>query len=168
MRSVSEPVGQSLGGASRGPPPLEPFGLVLCHDGRFLHEGQPIGNRKLREHFDRSVEYLPDEGKFIVSLGHFRGQVVVEEAGFFVREIDLSSGDLTLSDGSRAPLDVSTLAESPLDGALLCRVKRELAPEGLLARFLHGAQAELLHAVAPRGEGFVLSMGGQKIPFPAL
>ena len=149
-----------------GPPPLTPFGLVLCHDGRFLHEGQPIANRKLREHFDRSVEYLPDEDKYIVRLRHFRGQIEVEEAAFFVRALDLATGIVTLSDGSSEPLDVSTLAESPIDSALLCRVKRELAPAGLLARFLHGPQAELLQAVEPDGEGFALSIGGQSVRYP--
>nr|NIW35710.1 hypothetical protein [Gemmatimonadota bacterium] len=42
--------------------PLRPFGLVLHHDGRWTHEGQPILNRKIREVFDRSVRFLPDEG----------------------------------------------------------------------------------------------------------
>ena len=64
-----------------GPPPLKPFGLVLCHDGRFLHEGEPIKNRKLREHFEHNVEYLSYEKKFILRLNKFRGEVVVEAAG---------------------------------------------------------------------------------------
>ncbi|MCP4906592.1 MAG: hypothetical protein GY910_16580, partial [bacterium] len=57
---------------SAGPPPLRPFGLVLHHDGCFSHEGEPILHRKLREHFERSVGYLPDEKKFIVHLQDFR------------------------------------------------------------------------------------------------
>lgn len=149
-----------------GPPPLEPFGLVLHHDARFTHEGEPIRHRKLREHFDHSVEYLAEEGKYIVRLGHFRGEVVVEEAGFFVRAIDLSTGEIMLSDRSSEPLDVSSLCESPIDGALLCRVKRGLSPEGVLARFMHGAQAELLQAVEPEGEAFVLWIAGERRAFP--
>ena len=155
-----------------GPPPLRPFGLVLRHDGRFLHEGVPILNARLRRHFERSVAYLPEEGKFIVRLRHFRAEVEVEEAGFFVRQVDLPSGEITLSDGSREPLDVSSLQESPIDGALLCRVKREAVTEGLLARFDHGAQAELLQAVSPAGPsaeaGFVLSIGNERVPLPDL
>ena len=69
---------------SAGPPPLQPFGLRLHHDGRWSHEGQPILNRRLREHFDKSVRYLPDEGKFVVTLRAFRGEIEVEEAAFFV------------------------------------------------------------------------------------
>jgi hypothetical protein len=151
-----------------GPPPLRPFGLVLHHDGRFSHEGEPIRNRKLREHFDRAVEYLPEESKYIVRLGHFRGEVEVEEAGFFVREVDLASGELGLSDGSREVLDPASLSTSPIDGALLCRVKRNLLPDGLLARFLHGPQAELLQAVEPEGEGFALVIGGRRHSLPVL
>jgi hypothetical protein len=130
-----------------GPPPLRPFGLVLHHDGRWSHEGQPIANRKLREHFDRSVEYLPDERKYIVRLHHFRGEIEVEEAGFFVREVDVERGEVALSDGTRSRLDLATLEPSSIDGALLGRVKTDVEPGGLLARFTHAAQAELLAAV---------------------
>ena len=151
-----------------GPPPLRPFGLVLHHDGRFSHEGQPIGNRKLREHFERHVAYLPEEQKYIVRLQHFRGEIEVEEAGFFVREVDLEAGEIVLSDGTRECLDLSTLTLSPIDEAMLCRVKRDLAPEGLLARFTHSAQAELLQAVEPEGDAFVVSLAGRRLPFPVL
>jgi len=147
-------------GKPSGPPPLKPFGLVLHHDGRFSHEGAPIGNRKLREHFDRSVEYLPDEQKYIVRLRHFRGEVEIEEAGFFVRDLDLEKGDVILSDGTREPLDIASLTQSDRDGAFLCRVKRSLIADGLLARFMHGPQAELLQAIEPEGDDFVLSLGG--------
>ena len=50
------------------PPPLTPFGLVLHHDGRWTHEGQPVLHRRMREHFDRSVQYLASEQKFVVTL----------------------------------------------------------------------------------------------------
>ena len=151
---------------SAGPPPLQPFGLVLHHDGRFTHEGAPISNRLLREHFDRSVEYLPDEGKFIVRLKHFRGQVEVQEAGFFVRSVDLASGEIMLSDGSRERLDVATLLGSPIDGALLCRIKRVQVPDGLAARFTHSTQAEFLQAVEPEGDHFAVSIGGERVMCP--
>ncbi len=151
-----------------GPPPLAPFGLVLCHDGRFLHEGEPIRNRRLREHFERNVEYLADEKKYIVRLQHFRGEVVVEEAGFFVREVDFDAGHVLLSDGSREALDLSTLEASPIDEALLCRVKRDLAREGLLARFTHAAQSELLAAVESEGEAFFVQLGGERVEFPEI
>ncbi len=152
----------SEGGAPDGPPPLEPFGLRLHHDGRFTHEGQPIANRRLREHFDRSVEYLPDERKYIVRLKHFRGQIEVEEAGFFVRSLDLATGEIGLSDGTRETLEVSMLSASPIDGALLCRIKRDRVVGGVLARFSHSAQAEFGQAIEEGGAGCVVSIGGRR------
>ena len=148
-------------GERRGPPPLRPFGLVLHHDGRWSHDGQPILHRKLREHFDRSVRYLPEEGKYVVTLRHFRGEITPEEAAFFVRGFDLESGEIALSDGSREVLEPAGLHMSPRDGALLCRVKRDLEPEGLLARFLAGPQAELFQAVEEGPDGPRLRVAGE-------
>lgn len=148
----------------RGPPPLSPFGLRLHHDGRWSHEGEPIRNRRLREHFDRSVAYLPAERKYVVTLRQFRGEIEVEEAAFFVRSFDAATGRIALSDRSEELLDPATLALSPIDGALLCRVKRALAPEGLLARFTHGAHAELMQAVEEEGGAPALRVAGTLHP----
>jgi hypothetical protein len=147
-----------------GPPPLRPFGLVLHHDGRWSHDGQPIRNRRLREHFDRSVKFLPDAGKYVVTLRHFRGEIEVEEAGFFVRALDAERGSVLLSDGTEAPLDVASLRLSSLDGALLCTVKRDLTPEGLPARFTHAAQAELLQLAVDTPDGPALELAGTLHP----
>jgi hypothetical protein len=151
-----------------GAPPLQPFGLRLHHDGRWSHEGQPILNRRLREHFDKSVRYLPDERKYVVTLRHFRGEIEVEEAAFFVRAFAPETGRIALSDRSEETLDPATLAPSPIDGALLCRVKRDLAPGGLLARFAHAAQAELLHAVDDAPDGARLRVDGAWRTLPPL
>jgi hypothetical protein len=158
----------SPGAPRPGPPPLRPFGLVLHHDGRFTHEGVPITNARLRAAFDRSVRYLPDEDEYVVQLGRFRGQVELEEAAFFVRSFDPGSATLGLSDRSEEPLDVSTLHVSPRDGALLCRVKRDLHPDGLLARFHHAAQSELLCAVEEGPEGPALRTSAGAVPLPDL
>ncbi len=154
--------------AGRGPPPLRPFGLVLHHDGHWTHEGQPIRNRRLREVFDRGVRFLPGAGSegedvYVVTLGHFRGQIELEEAGFFVRQFDPPSGTLTLSDRTTEPLDVSTLHPSPHDDALLCRVKPALSRHGLLARFSHSAQAELLNAVEGEDRPFLRIDGAEHL-----
>jgi hypothetical protein len=143
-----------------GPPPLRPFGLVLHHDGSWTHEGHPITHAKLREHFDHSVRYLPEERKYVVTLRHFRGEIEVEEAAFFVRGFVPETGRIAISDRSEETLDPATLSPSPIDGALLCRVKRDLAPGGLLARFAHAAQAELLHAVDASPSGMRLRIAG--------
>lgn len=150
-----------------GPPPLRPFGLVLHRDGRFSHEGQPIRNVKLRALFARSVRFLPDEGIYAVQVGHFRGQLEVEEAGFFVRSLEPELGALWLSDGTSEPLDLASLRVSQHDPhALLCTVKRELVAEGLAARFTQAAQAELLLAVDEGLDGPEIEWAGTRQPFP--
>ena len=155
-------------GRPPGAPPLRPFGLVLHHDGRWSHEGEPFLNRRLRAAFDRGVRYLPEERCYVVQLGRFRGRIEVEEAGFFVRRFDPASGELHLSDGSRERLEPASLRASPRDGALLCTVKRSLVPDGLAARFDHGAHADLLLAVEEGPDGLRLRMGGDSLPLPAL
>ena len=154
--------------AAPGPPPLRPFGLVLHHDGRFSHEGTPIANARLRAAFERGVRFLPAEGVYVVQLGRFRGQIEIEEAGFFVRSFDPASGTIALSDRSEEPLAPQSLHVSPRDGALLCRVKRELVASGLLARFSHAAQAQLLCAVEESAAGPRLRIAGRAELLPAL
>ena len=161
-------MGESPAGSQPGPPPLAPFGLVLHHDGSWTHEGQPLRNHKLRALFDRSVRYLPDERKFVVQVQKYRGEISVEEAGFFVRSFDPADGRISLSDGSEERLDVSTLRSSERDGALLCRVKRDLDRGGLLARFHHAAQAELMNAVEDSDGGAALRIAGELQPLPPM
>ena len=154
--------------AAPGPPPLRPFGLVLHHDGRWTHEGVAIANPRLRAAFDRGVRFLPEAGVYVVQLGRFRGQIEVEEAAFFVRSFDPATGAIALSDRSEEAFAPASLRVSPRDGALLCRVKRELAPEGLLARFGHAAQAQLLCAVEEGEAGPRLRLAGRTVTLPAL
>lgn len=151
-----------------GPPPLRFFGLVLHHDGSWSHEGHAVTHPRLRAAFDRSVRFLAEEGKYVVQLGRFRGEIAVEEAGFFVRAVDLDCGLVQLSDGSEEPLAPATLRHSPRDGALLCTVRRDGAPGGLPARFSQAAQAELLLAAEPGEGGAVLRLGGAHHPLPEL
>jgi hypothetical protein len=155
-------------GSRPGPPPLRPLGLRLHHDGHFTHEGVPIAHARLRVAFDRAVRYLPDARAYVVQLGRFRGLLEVEEAAFFVRSFDAGSGTVSLSDGTREALDVASLRASPIDGALLCDVKRDLAPGGLPARFHHAAQAELLSAVEEGHGGASLRVAGVLVGLPSL
>ena len=147
---------------------------MLHHDSRWTHEGQPIRNTRLRDAFDRAVRFLPDEkdedhdGKYVVQLGHFRGQIEIEEAGFFVRDYDPPTGTVTLSDRSAETLDVASLRQSPIDQALLCKVKRDLVPDGLAARFSHAAQSELLNAVEEEEGGAVIRFGDTEYALPDL
>jgi hypothetical protein len=151
-----------------GPPPLRPFGLVLHHDGSWTHEGVPILNQRLRAAFDRSVRFLPEEGVYVVQLGRFRGQIEVEEAAFFVRSFEEGSGRIALSDRSEELLWPESLHTSAKGGAFLCRVKRDLCASGLLARFGHAAQAQLLAAVEERAGQPRLRIAGREVALPPL
>lgn len=152
-----------------GPPPLRSFDLVLHHDGSWSHEGLPFRNRRLREKFDRSVRLLPGEGPggsdaHVIQIGRFRGLIDVEEAGFFVEDVDLAAGTVRLSDQSTDSLDVASLSLSERDGALLCRVKRDLVPAGVLARFSHRAQSEFMNAIDEAGTS--VEVAGRSVALP--
>lgn len=148
-------------GSHGGPPPLRSLGLVLTRDGRFLHEGHPVTNRRLRAAFDRGVRWLPSEGKYVVMVGSFRGQLDVEEAGFFVRSVDLAAGRVALSDGTQDRLEPASLRTSALDrDVVLCTVKRDMTSYGVPARFTRSAQAELLAAVEEEANARVLRVAG--------
>jgi len=149
-------------------PPLMSIGLQLHRDASWTHEGAPILNRKLREKFDRSVRFLPEERSYVVEVGRFRAQVDVEEAGFFVRSVDVPAGTVALSDQTTDRLELESLRLSPLDGAWLCTVKRDLVAEGVPARFMHNAQAELLNAVEERAEGPGVEIRGEWWALPEL
>ena len=69
-------------------------------------------------------------------------------------------------------LEIPILSE--IDGALLCDVKQELVPAGLLARLMHGAQADLLGAAEARTigreepEAYGVSVAGEWRRLPEL
>ena len=154
--------------SAHGPPPLRPFGLVLHRDGQFRHEGQPIRNAKLRALFERSVAYLPDEQKYVVRAGRFRGEIEVEEAAFFVRSVDLDAGTIALSDRSEEALNGASLSWSDRDpDTLMCRVKFDLVDGGLLARFERSAQAELLLGGEEDRDEFWVRLRGRRVRIPA-
>ncbi len=168
MDTADERVAAALEAAGREPPPLEPFGLVLHHDGRWTHEGLPILNARIRALFDRSVRFLPEEGAYVVQLGRFRGLIECEEAAFFARSFDAVEGTIQLSDTSTELLDPNSLRCSAIDGAFLCRVKVEPSQPVHLARFSHAAQAELLHAVEEVAGEPRLRMRGELFELPDL
>ena len=77
----------------------------------------------------------------------------MQEAAFFVREYDADRGAVRLSDGSEESFEPTSLHWSKIDEGYLCFVKRDLEPEGLLARFTHSAHAQLLDAVEEGEDG---------------
>ena len=124
------------GARGRGPPPLAALRpRASTTTGAGATRASRSCTARLREHFDRSVRYLPAERKFVVTLRHFRGEIEVEEAAFFVRELRRwRAARIALSDRSEEPLDPATL------GALADR-RRAALPREARARAGRPARA---------------------------
>jgi hypothetical protein len=143
-------------------------GLAIDADGRFLHRGEPITHARTLEALWRSLSRAPD-GRYLVRIGRESAYVEIADAPYTVRGVlevpDGATPALLLSDGSREPLDPSTLTLGP-DGVLRCSVKGDHA-----ARFGRSAQVALGLAVeeSPPGSGtFVLVLGGARHPIRSL
>ena len=128
----------------------------------FEHEGERVTHPKLYRAFLRGVRYLDDEGVFVVQLGHFRGQIEVEDTPFWVVAYDAPRGEIELTDGSAEPIVADTLA-TDADGAFRCTVKGRWP-----ARFTHAGQAHLLDALEETPEGWRLRVGAQLHEVPGL
>ena len=77
-----------------------------------MHEGQKVTHPGLHRALLRGVRILDEERVFVVQIGHFRGQIEVEEVGFFVRDIEPETGRISLSDRSTETLDPASLRPS--------------------------------------------------------
>lgn len=118
---------------------------------------------RLHAAFLRGVHWAEEEGVFVVQLGHFRGQIEVEDTPFWAIAYDPETGEVELTDRTREPLDpVSLTLDS--DGVLRCRVKAGRFP----ARFTRSGQAHVLDALELVGDRYVLRVGQERVPLRAL
>jgi hypothetical protein len=108
------------------------------------------------------VRFCEEEGVFVTTLRHFRGQIEIEDTAFFVVAYDPETGEIDLSDRTTEFLDAATLSLDP-DDALRCRVKQRFP-----ARFTHAGQAHLLDALEEREPGLCLRVGGAWVHVPDL
>jgi hypothetical protein len=139
-------------------------GLSIDADGRLLHRGEPITHARTLEVLWRSLTRGGD-GRYLVRIGRESAYVAVEDAPYAVRGVleapDGTPPSLLLSDGSREPLDPTSLRVGP-DGVLRCTVKGEHA-----ARFGRAAQVTLGLSLeeSPAGSGrFFITVGGVRHP----
>ncbi len=126
-------------------------GLSIDAEGRFLHRGEPITHARTLEVLWRSLERAAD-GRYLVRIGRESAYVELEATPWVVRGVlegPAGAPVLLLSDGSREPLDLATLAVGA-DGVLRCEVKG-----GHAARFSRAAQVSLGLALeeSPPGSG---------------
>jgi hypothetical protein len=136
--------------------------LVLRRDMSFWHEGQPVSHPKLYAAFLRGVRYLEEEGVFVVQLGHFRGQIEVEDTPFWVVAYDPDKGEIQLTDETCELLRADTVRADP-DDVLRCTVKGRFP-----ARFTHAGQAHLLDAVESTDAGICVRAGDSWLPVSGL
>ena len=80
----------------------------------------------------------------------------------------LSVADSDSDSSTEDRLELASLRASPLDGALLCTVKRDLCPDGLVARFTHAAHAELMNAVEERAGTYGVRLAGLWTELPPI
>ena len=135
---------------------------MLGRDGHFRHEGQPIRHERLRRVLERGVRYLDEEAAWVVQLGHFRGQIEIEDAPFFVETYDAKTAVIALSDRTEERLAPETL-EVRTDDVLYCRVKGRFD-----ARFTRTAQAMLLDAIEFLDDRPALRVGAARFQLPKL
>ena len=126
----------------------------------FWHEGARVSHPKLHAAFLRGVRFLEEEGVFVVQLGHFRGQIDVEDNAWWVVSYDAASGCIELTDRSREPLDVASLIAGA-DASLSCTVKTRFP-----ARFTHAAQSILLNELDLDGAEPRLRVGCDWVALP--
>jgi len=135
---------------------------VLRAAGHFEHDGQRITHPGLHAAFLRGVRFVDDPGVFVVQVGHFRGQIEVEDTPWWVVLYDSDTGEIELTDRTREPLRSETLVPDA-DGALRCGVKERFA-----ARFTHAGQALLLDAADVVRGVCVLRAGDSWLEAPGL
>ncbi|MEI8357520.1 MAG: hypothetical protein RL698_631 [Pseudomonadota bacterium] len=136
---------------------IENMTIRFGRDGRWYSDDEPIENRRIADLFSRHVTRDGDGGWWLV-IGDEHARIVVDDTAWVVVRVD---GDpargftIELNDGIREELSTGSLRLG--DGHVLyCDVKGGAFP----ARFLRGAQAELLGHVEARAERFVLPLPG--------
>lgn len=91
--------------------------------GTWTHEGMLFENPRVIALFNRSVNRTPG-GTWVLEIPPFTYPITVEDTGFFVENIDLTTSPptLTLSDETTEPLDIQSLQYQPED-RLYCTIK---------------------------------------------
>ena len=141
------------------------FYAIESHTIRFGRDGERIANRRIADLFSRCVRKNP-QGGYMLQMGDERAALEVEDTPFVVRQIE---GDpergfiVTLNDGTREPLDPSSL-RCGADNAFYCRVK-DGECEARLLRPAHYALAQWAEAGADGR--FSVRVGGRQFPLDA-
>lgn len=134
-------------------------------EGRWFNDDVEVTHPLLKEAFDRWLVLAPDgSGRYCLSNDINWAYVAIEGPPRFVRRVAIEDGEVrvVLSDGSEAPLALSSLRQGP-DGALYCR-----APGGLVARFERHAMMQLAPWIEEDEGGVHLTIGGRIVRPPVV
>ena len=137
----------------------EQSGLRFDREGRFWHRGDLLEHARTVAALHRGLHRAPD-GRWAVRIGPEWAYVDVEDAGRFVRRMEIHGNELRaqLADGEWVDLDATTLA-SGADDALYVRT-----PDGERARLTRAAQLSLSDHLREEGGAFSLELGGRRYP----
>ncbi len=140
--------------------------IRLDRDGRFWHDGEPIDHDQMAAAFAAWIRRHPDDGRFILTNGYDWTYFTVDDVPFFIRSVSaVGAGlEIDLSDGTREPLDASTLEVGARD-ALYAQVKGG----EFTARFMPQAQTSLMPYLEQSAEPgrFELVVGTGRYPIGA-
>jgi hypothetical protein len=135
--------------------------ITFGKDGRWYCDGEPIPNQAICRLYARAMTVDAD-GTARLELGEDRARVDVEDTPWVVVQVD---GDprhgfaLLLNDGTREPLDPTTLAVGA-DHVLYARAK----PGRHRVRFLRPAYYELMRHAEPDADGHpTLRVGDRRV-----
>lgn len=138
--------------------------IVLDRQGRFFHEGALVEKKALAAAMHAWLTTHPDDGRFILSNGYDWCYLTVEDTPAFVCSLSGSPPGpplLVLADGTREPLDASTLTQDE-EGTCFARVKGGRFE----ARFLLHAQRELEPWLVDDAGAAAIDVGQGPRPIP--
>ena len=142
-------------------PDLPPCLILIDKEGRMFHQGAEMINQGING-FLLSKLRLDDQGRYIIELKEQRCWVEVEDTPLVVQRV---SGELpgnptlSLSDGSREPLDPALVWSGP-DNVLYTKVRQGSIP----ARFNRPAYYQVAEWVQETDQGFALAVQGRLYP----
>ena len=125
--------------------------------GRWFHDGQPLGHPNLIRSFEQWIERAED-GRWCLKNDINWAYITLEGPPLFVRAARPTASTVTLqlSNGRSEPLRPETLRQDH-DGALYCD-----AVDGLTARFDRHAQTQLGEVLDEDDDGVYVSLDGTR------
>jgi len=136
--------------------------LRLDAEGRFWHDGRPVGHAGIAAALHSWIGRHPDDRRYILTNGYDWTYLAVDDAPYFVRTVRLHADGVAvaLSDGTEEEWDPSATTVGP-DGALRVAVKRNAPGGPFEAKFTRHAQTSLEPILVDDAEGPSVVVAGR-------